>query len=205
MVLLAVASMPLFAAQAVASPQHVMIENYAYGSASVTVNVGDSITWTNHDQASHDVVTTSAPSAFRSSLMATGQSWSYTFTTPGTYSYYCSLHPDMKAQVVVLAPITPAPVPVTPPPAAVKPTVRTLVPTTHATSAVATTSGGGTIGLTQPAPNVDVAGAAQPVQRQMVPGEPVLTRSLDPRLIVAGIVTAISTLCLLMISARRGN
>src|SRR5438270_1189021 len=80
--------------------QHVMIEQYAYSSATLTVRVGDTVTWTNHDQAQHDVVTTSAPAAFRSPLLAQGQSWSQTFTVPGTYSYYCSVHPDMRAQVI---------------------------------------------------------------------------------------------------------
>src|ERR1044072_2211388 len=47
-------------------------------------------------------------------MMATGQSWTFTFTVPGTYSYYCSVHPDMRAQVVVLPAETqePAPPPV---------------------------------------------------------------------------------------------
>lgn len=53
----------------------------------MTVRVGDTVTWMQHDEAPHDVVTTSAPVAFRSPRLSAGQSWSYTFRQPGTYQY----------------------------------------------------------------------------------------------------------------------
>lgn len=97
--LLVLASGALWTAPvAAAAGHHVMIEDYAYSPASITVRAGDTVTWTNHDEAKHDVVTTSGPTSFRSPLLAKGQSWSFTFSTAGSYSYYCSVHPDMRAK-----------------------------------------------------------------------------------------------------------
>lgn len=86
-----------------AAGRSVTIEQYAYGPSSLMVTVGDTVTWTNRDTAAHDVVTTSGPASFRSKLLAKGQSYSYTFTVPGTYQYYCSVHPTMRASVMVHA------------------------------------------------------------------------------------------------------
>lgn len=185
--LLLTALAPLFATQAVAAPGHVMIQEYAYGPAAVTVKVGESVTWTNHDKAGHDVVTTAGPASFRSPLLATGQTWSFTFTKPGTYGYYCSVHPEMKAQIVVL--------PADPPATSAAPAPRTT--TTAAAKPSAAT----------PAPAQVVAPAA-PVPTTTEPpiatADPVVTQqSLDPKLLVAGVVTAVATLCLLLLSARR--
>ena len=95
----------------------VSIENYAYAPAELTINVGTTVTWINNDPVGH-AVTEGAPEAvkpvnqgiFDSSngaqgkydLIQPGQSWSYTFTTPGTYDYYCIPHPYMKGRVTVL-------------------------------------------------------------------------------------------------------
>ena len=171
-------------AQAQAQGQHhVPIEQYAYSPATLTVRVGDTVTWTNHDQAAHDVVTTSAPAAFQSPLLSTGQSWSQTFTVPGTYAYYCSVHPDMRAQVVVLAEETPAPEPPAPTenaPPAPAPTVAT--PTT----------------TTVPATTTPVPQATQAPQT----AQAAVTTTFDPMLVVAGLVAAVTILCLLLMGAR---
>ncbi|GLZ33134.1 copper-binding protein [Lentzea sp. NBRC 105346] len=146
----------------------VSIANYAYAPASMTVHVGDVVTWTNSDQAPHDV----AAGTFRSPMLSTGQSWSYTFTQPGTYDYVCSIHPDMRARITVLAPVTTA----APAPAAPVPTTTTTsepVPTTTTTSAVVAT--------------------AAPVAP---------TATLQPMLLLAGLVAAVTTLCLLLIGSR---
>jgi amicyanin len=90
-----------------ATGRSVTIEQYAYGPSSLMVTVGDTVTWTNRDTAAHDVVTTSGPASFRSKLLAKGQSYSYTFTVPGTYQYYCSVHPTMRASVMVHAKASP--------------------------------------------------------------------------------------------------
>jgi len=97
----------------------VTIENYAYTPADVTVTVGTTVTWVNKDQIGH-TVTEGDPEAakpaaqrfFDSSNEATtgkpvviqpGESWSFTFTQPGTYDYYCIPHPYMKGHITVLA------------------------------------------------------------------------------------------------------
>ncbi|EOD63423.1 cupredoxin domain-containing protein, partial [Amycolatopsis vancoresmycina] len=114
------------AGPAAAATQQVMMQDYAFSPAALTVRAGDTVTWMQHDQAPHDVVTTSAPVAFRSPQLSAGQSWSYTFRQPGTYQYYCSVHPDMRASVTVLpAPTTAAPKPSAP---------RTTPPRTTATT-----------------------------------------------------------------------
>lgn len=102
----------------VAGAQAVMIMDYRYQPGSVTVDVGDRVTWTNHDEARHDVSGTSGPAAVQSPELGQGESWSHTFTQPGDYAYLCRLHPDMTATVTVKA-AAPAPTPPpTPPPSA---------------------------------------------------------------------------------------
>jgi amicyanin len=78
----------------------VAIQNFAFNPASVTVKAGTTVTWTNADSASH-TVTSDSGSLMKSALLATGQSYSVTFTTPGTFTYHCSVHPMMHGTVVV--------------------------------------------------------------------------------------------------------
>lgn len=102
--------------QQAAAPAHTMkatktvdMMGYKFSPAELTVNVGDAVTWTNHDQAPHNVVISDGPEKFTSPLLQTGQSFTYTFAKPGTYSYYCSVHPDMTAKVTVTGGGTPPP------------------------------------------------------------------------------------------------
>jgi len=100
-----------------AATKQVMIENYKFTPASLTVAVGDTVKWTNMDTAPHTVTVTSGPVKFNSGNLSKGQSFSYTFKTPGTYSYYCAVHPDMTAKVTVTGSgTTPTPTPTTPTP-----------------------------------------------------------------------------------------
>ena len=87
----------------------VKIQNYAYSPATITVAVGDTITWTNYDTAPHTVTVSDGPVKFNSPNLEQGQTFSYTFTQAGTYNYYCAVHPDMKASVTVTAAETTAP------------------------------------------------------------------------------------------------
>jgi plastocyanin len=182
-----------FAGPAAAATQQVMMQNYAFSPAALTVRVGDTVTWMQHDEAPHDVVTTSAPVAFRSPQLSSGQSWSYTFRQPGTYQYYCSVHPDMRASVTVLpAPTTAAPKPAPTTPAAAKPApART---TTSGAAAPATTPP-----VTTP-PATTAPASAPPVVQQAAAATP---PTLDPMLLVAGLVTGIAVLCLLLLGSRR--
>lgn len=78
----------------------VAIKNYAFAPASLTVAVGTKVTWTNEDTAPHTVTVSSGPVKFSSPNLQKGDSFTYTFTTAGTYSYYCAVHPDMVAKVI---------------------------------------------------------------------------------------------------------
>jgi plastocyanin len=78
---------------------NVAIKDYAYDPAQLTVNVGDTVVWTNEDSAPHTVTVSDGPEKFNSPNLNKGDSFSYTFTKPGTYNYYCAVHPDMKAAV----------------------------------------------------------------------------------------------------------
>jgi plastocyanin len=83
-----------------ASGAEVKIDNFSFGPASVTVPVGTTITWTNNDDVPH-VVTSDDNKMFKSKALDTDDHFSFTFTKPGTYNYYCAIHPKMTAKVVV--------------------------------------------------------------------------------------------------------
>lgn len=76
-------------------------QNFTPDTITVVVGVNNTVTWVNNDISPHTV--TSDTGLFNSNNLNSGQSWSYTFTTPGTYSYHCSYHPWMKGTVVVLS------------------------------------------------------------------------------------------------------
>lgn len=183
---------PWTATPAAAATQVVMMQGYAYSPAALTVHVGDTVTWMQHDEAPHDVVTTSAPVAFRSPQLSQGQSWSYTFRQPGTYAYYCSVHPDMRATVTVLPVATTAPPRPVTKPAAVAPPAKTTAPpkTTVAASSPVVPSTAATVPETSAPPAVAQAVADTPA-------------TLDPMLLVAGLVTGVAVVCLLLLGSRR--
>jgi amicyanin len=81
------------------SMPQVTIQNFAFSPATVTIKAGTTVTWTNRDQDPHTVSATSG--AFHSPTLSTGQSYQYTFTTPGRFDYLCTIHPFMTATVVV--------------------------------------------------------------------------------------------------------
>lgn len=179
-VLAALAVLTFAVSTASAAETHpIPIAQYAYMPASMTVRVGDVVTWTNQDQASHDV----AGGTFRSPMLAQGQSWSFTFTQPGTFDYICSVHPDMRARIVVLAQeTTEAP----PPPPVPQPVAQEPAP--PATSAPAAPS--------EPlATTTTSAVAVAAAPEQSPPG-------LSPMLLLAGLVAGVTTLCLLLIGSR---
>jgi len=76
----------------------ISIVNGAFNPASITIKVGDTITWTNND-ADHDH--TVSGKAFSSGNLKHGASYSFTFTTAGTFDYSDGLHPRMKGKIVV--------------------------------------------------------------------------------------------------------
>jgi amicyanin len=86
------------AAQPESAPQ-IEIKAHAFGTPELTVRPGTTVTWVNHDDDVHTV--TSTAEVFKSPGLDTDESFSYTFTTPGTYTYFCTLHPLMTGKVVV--------------------------------------------------------------------------------------------------------
>ena len=196
--LMAVSAVMLAAAPAEATSHSVTINQYAYGPGSLTVKQGDTVTWTNQDTAAHDVVVTSGPVSFRSPMLDKGESWSYTFTTPGAYSYICSVHPDMRGSVTATAK-APAPTTTAPshshsqaPAPAASQTNNGTGPVSSPSAApktikkpAATTTGSAAQATTQPA-----TAAQQP------------TTTLNPLLLVAGVSIAVVVFCLLLMASR---
>jgi plastocyanin len=76
----------------------VKIDNFTFGPQRLTVKAGDTVTWTNADDIPHSVVSTGH---FRSKALDTDDKYSFTFSTPGTFEYFCGLHPHMQGTVVV--------------------------------------------------------------------------------------------------------
>jgi plastocyanin len=79
----------------------VKVDNFSFSPATLTVAVGTTVTWTNHDDIPHTVVSTDDPRAFRSKVLDTDEKFSYTFTKAGTFPYFCSVHPKMTGTVMV--------------------------------------------------------------------------------------------------------
>ena len=104
-ILLLAASLP--AAQSPAPPASVAkaagpqirIEKFQFTPATLTVPAGTTVTWTNHDGMLHTV--TSTTKLFSATRLDEGGVFSYTFTSPGSYSYFCAIHPHMTATVIV--------------------------------------------------------------------------------------------------------
>jgi plastocyanin len=86
--------------QPAAAPAEVKIDNFTFGPGALTVAAGTTVTWTNRDDIPHTVVSTEG--VFKSKVLDTDEKFSYTFTKPGTFPYFCSIHPKMTGKVVVL-------------------------------------------------------------------------------------------------------
>lgn len=80
-------------------PNDVFIQGMAFSPSTITVTAGTAVTWTNKDAVTHNV--TSSPALFSSGSLVTGATYSFTFSTPGTYSYKCTIHPSMTGTVIV--------------------------------------------------------------------------------------------------------
>lgn len=77
----------------------VKIDNFNFSPSPLTVAAGTTIRWTNRDDIPHTVV--SEDKSFKSKVLDTDETFAYTFTKPGTYTYFCSIHPKMTGKVVV--------------------------------------------------------------------------------------------------------
>lgn len=116
---------------ALAATSAVTIQNSAFNPPTTPIRVGDKVTWTNRDAFSH--TSTSDTGAWDSSVITAGGSFSFTFTSAGTFAYHCSIHTFMHGTVAVMAASTPPP---PPPPTTAPPTpVRTPPPSAQPTAA----------------------------------------------------------------------
>ena len=79
----------------------VIIDNFTFGPAKLTVPVGTKVTWVNHDDVPHVVKSTGTEKGFISRALDTDDQFSYVFTAPGTYNYFCAIHPKMTGQIIV--------------------------------------------------------------------------------------------------------
>src|SRR5438445_719559 len=77
----------------------VKIDNFSFSPATLTVPVGATVTWTNNDDIPHNIV--SSEQKFKSKPLDTDDKFSFTFTSVGTYQYFCGLHPKMIGKIVV--------------------------------------------------------------------------------------------------------
>ncbi|HEY4861599.1 MAG TPA: cupredoxin family copper-binding protein [Xanthobacteraceae bacterium] len=84
-----------------AADTEVKIDNFAFLPQRLAVKAGTTVTWMNADDSPHTVVSESK--LFKSKALDTDDRFSFTFTTPGVYAYFCSVHPHMTGTVVVEA------------------------------------------------------------------------------------------------------
>ena len=83
----------------VAGGQSVAIRNFVYDPATVSIRVGESVRWTNYDAAPHDAVALSG--SWKTPLLKVNESATQVYDAPGSYPYYCTVHPAMRGTVEV--------------------------------------------------------------------------------------------------------
>ena len=82
-----------------ANTNEIAIENFAFQPATLTVTVGSTVTWVNRDDEPHTA--TANDKSFNSKTLDNGDRFSQQFNAPGTYNYYCALHPKMTGKIIV--------------------------------------------------------------------------------------------------------
>jgi amicyanin len=88
-----------FGAVAATEPNAVTIDNFTFTPPELTVAVGTTVKWVNHDDIPHTVVDKNK--AFRSKALDTDDAYSFTFASAGTFDYFCGLHPHMVGKIIV--------------------------------------------------------------------------------------------------------
>jgi plastocyanin len=85
----------------VAESARVVIDNFAYSPREIIVAPGSRVFWVNRDDVPHTVTSTTKPRAFDSGALDGEESFAFVFQAPGTYDYFCALHPHMTGKVIV--------------------------------------------------------------------------------------------------------
>src|SRR5262249_14456703 len=96
---------PGFATAASTEEATVTIDNFTFSPAILTIKPGTKVTFVNHDDIPHLIVDVAGK--FRSKVLDTDDSFSMTFATAGDVTYFCGLHPHMKAKIVITPQVTP--------------------------------------------------------------------------------------------------
>lgn len=84
-----------------AEPDTVTIDNFAFDPPTLTVAPGTKVVWVNKDEEPHTVTSANNDVPFKSAGLDTDDRFSFTFAKPGTYKYFCSIHPHMVGTIVV--------------------------------------------------------------------------------------------------------
>ncbi|MFF5138396.1 plastocyanin/azurin family copper-binding protein [Streptomyces sp. NPDC013157] len=200
----------LGAPQASAAGHQVVMSGYAFVPRSLTITAGDTVTWVNQDQAPHDVKTTSGPASVHSPMLNKGGTWSYTFTTAGTYGYVCTVHPGMTAQLMVQAAATRKSTTAAPAHQHSNPSgpTQTADRRTPARGTASTHPHNTASAAPVPTPSSSAPSRAQstaPALQTQVPAaadSAASARPLDPLLVLAGVVAGVAVLCLLLVGSR---
>jgi plastocyanin len=96
---IAITDLPLEAAITNADARDVVVDNFSFAPATTSVPVGSTITWTNRDDVPHNIVSTEQK--FKSPVLDTDEQFWHRFDAPGSYKYFCSIHPKMTGRIVV--------------------------------------------------------------------------------------------------------
>jgi plastocyanin len=83
------------------APNQVVIDNFTYSPVSLTVSPGTKVTFVNHDDVPHTVTSPSKPRILDSPTLDTDDKFTFEFKTPGTYDYFCAVHPKMTGKIIV--------------------------------------------------------------------------------------------------------
>jgi plastocyanin len=92
---------PTAPAEIAAVPNEVQIDNFTFRPRRLEVTAGTRVTWVNRDDVPHTATSTARPRAFDSRTLDTDERFEHVFTIPGTYDYFCAVHPHMTGQVIV--------------------------------------------------------------------------------------------------------
>jgi plastocyanin len=79
----------------------VVIDNFAFRPATLTIEAGTKVTWVNRDDVPHTATSTQKPRAFHSGTLDTDDKFEHVFNAPGTYEYFCAVHPHMTGKIIV--------------------------------------------------------------------------------------------------------
>ena len=89
------------APEAVQAAEQIVIDNFTFDPPTLTIPVGTKVTWVNHDDVPHTATSTAKPKQFESGTLDTDEKSSHVFTVPGTYEYFCAVHPKMTGRIIV--------------------------------------------------------------------------------------------------------